>query len=352
MPARVVKQYKQLLQQIRNKKFAPVYFLYGKEPFFIDQLAEAIKDHALSESEQEFNLTTLYGLETDPQTIVNTAKRYPMMAERQVVIIKEAHRLNKLNDLVPYLKQPVETTVLVLCYKKEKVDKRTKFGKAVNQQATTFYANTVYDRHIPDWIVNYLDEKGYGIKKEAAALLGQQLGTDLAKISNELDKLMLKTPEGDDIDQEIIEKNIGISRDFNVFELQNALGQQQKAKAQRITRYFIANPKASPFPMTVGALYNFFSKLYKYKFLDDKSWGNVQKKLGIPYKFFAKDYEKADPHYTPDQIEQIIGWLHEYDLRFKGVNNVSSDEGELLQELVYKILHVHSLSTTPTPSAT
>ncbi len=343
MPARVVQQYNKLVNKIKQKEFAPVYFLYGPEPFFIDRIAEVIQNNALNTSEKEFNLTTLYGGETDPQTLINTAKRYPMMADYQVVVLKEAHQMKKMNTLKKYLDNPVSTTILVICYKKKKVDKRTKFGKTVTQQATTFYARPVYDRHIPDWIINYLHQNGYEIKPEAAALLGEHLGTDLSKIANALEKLTLKLSEGEEVTPELIEKNIGISREYNTFELQDAVAQRDISKVYKIVQYFKANPKASPFPLTIGALYNFFSNLYQYHFLTDKSWGNVRKQLGLYRKFFAKKYEKAAEHFDKKQTVQVIQLLHEYDLRSKGVNNVSTSEGELLQEMIYKILHLNQV---------
>lgn len=331
-------KYEEIIRDLKNKVYHPVYFLQGEEPYFIDQLTDYIEENVLDEMEKEFNQTVVYGRDTNPDDIASMAKRFPMMANHQVVIVKEAQHIRNIEALEPYVENPQPTTLLVLCYKYKKIDKRKTFGKNLGKNAVVFTSEPVRDWKVPDWIVGYVKDRNYAIAPTASRMLSEYLGNDLGKIANELDKLMIVLQEGTEITPEIIEENIGISKDFNVFELQNALGKKDIKRSNRIINYFAANKKDHPMVVTMTVLYSFFSKLMHYHFIKDKSERNVAAELRIN-PFFVKDYALAAKHYSPGKVARIISNLREYDLKSKGVNNSSAGEGDLMKELVYKILH-------------
>lgn len=330
--------YDQILSDLRNKIYYPVYFLAGEEPYFIDMISDYIEDHVLSDTEKEFNQTVIYGRDTEVLSIISTARRYPMMANYQVVIVKEAQSIQKIEELAPYIENPLNSTLLVINYKYKKADRRKSFYKKIEKKGVLFESKKLYDNHIPGWISNYLGQRGYSITPKAGAMLAEYLGTDLGKIVNEINKLVLNIPEKSEINDVIIEQNIGISKDFNVFELQNAIGSRDVLKANRIINYFAANPKENPLVKTATILNGFFSKLLVYYQLKNKSRNIAASALGIN-SFFVKDYEIAAKNYTMNQVVRIIGYLREYDLKSKGVNNASMTDGELMRELLFKILH-------------
>lgn len=310
----------------------------GEEPYYIDLISDYIEKNVLDETEREFNLSVLYGRDVDVATIISEAKRFPMMAERQVVIVKEAQNIKSIEDLEPYVENPLHTTLLVICYKYKSLDKRKSFPKTVAKAGVLFESNKIYDNKIPDWIRDYLSNRKYSADQKALQLLSDFLGNDLSKISNELDKLMINLPEGTQINADHIQQNIGISKDFNVFELNDALGKKDVLKANRIVNYFAANEKDHPIQATISTLFGYFSKILNYHFLQDKSPASAARALGVnPY--FVKDYVAAAGNYPPNKIKAIISYLREYDLKSKGVDNASADGGELLKELVWKILH-------------
>ncbi|MEL7221992.1 MAG: DNA polymerase III subunit delta, partial [Bacteroidota bacterium] len=253
-----------ILADIKKKQFSPVYFLHGPESYFIDTISAAIEAHALAEHEKAFNQTILYGKDADHLQIVDAARRFPMMAERQLVILKEAQDMRSIKQLENYIKKPTPTTVLVICHKHKKYNLNSNFGKAIKANAVLFESKTLYDNQVPDWIANYLKAKKLKAGPEASSLLAEYLGNKLSKVANELDKLALNLPEGTDINQQQIEEHIGISKDYNVFEFQKALGLRNVLKTNRIVNYFIANPRSNPMPVIVGSLYNYFSKLYLF----------------------------------------------------------------------------------------
>jgi len=312
--------------------------LSGEEAFFIDEISDYIEANVLNEGEKEFNQTILYGKETDVPTIVSVAKRFPMMSDHQVVIVKEAQELKNIEDLASYVKQPLNSTLLVLCYKYKKFDKRKTIAKTIAKAGVFFESAKLYENKIPEWINNQLKLKGYTIRPKAAQMLTEFLGTDLSKISNEIGKLEINLPKGTEITDIIIEENIGISKDYNVFELQKALGSKDVFKANQIVTYFAANQKDNPIPKVVGVLNNFFSKLLVYHATPDKSPSNIARALSI-VPFFVTDYQKAAQKYPFQKLAQIISLLREYDLKSKGVNNSSTTDGELMKELVFKILN-------------
>ena len=330
--------YYQLLRELESRRFKPLYFLHGDESYFIDQLTDFFEHKVLNETEKGFNLSILYGLDTNVEQLISTAKRYPMMSEYQVVILKEAQKMRGLEKLASYTERPVPTTILVICYKNKKLDKRTKLANNLKKNGVVFESKKLYENKVPQWIEHYLKDKQYRIKPNACALLAEYLGTDLSKIVNALDKLMINLPENAEIGLQDIEKNIGINRDYNVFELNNAIGAKDQVKTFRIVQYFDSNPKSNPFVVTVGTLYSFFSKIYTYHTLKDKSRQSVASSLRVN-PFFVKDYETAARNYSLPKVQDVICLLHEYDLRSKGIHNVNVGEGDLLKELVYKILN-------------
>ena len=328
----------QIINDLKNKIYYPVYFLGGEEAFYIDEISGFIEKNILTDTEKEFNQTVIYGRETDVPSIISYAKRYPMMANYQVVIVKEAQDVNKIEELSSYINNPLNSTLLVINYKYKKIDKRKSFAKLIEKKGVLFESKKLYDNHVPGWITNYVQQKGYKITPKACMILADFLGIDLGKIVNEISKLILNIPENSEITDELIEQNIGISKDFNVFELQNAIGKKEIFKANQIAWYFAANPKENPFVKTIVILYGYFSKLLIYHQLKDKSQNSVAAALSV-HPFFVKDYQTAARNYNYKKLTNIISYLHEYDLKAKGVDNVSTTEGELLKELLYKVLH-------------
>jgi DNA polymerase III subunit delta len=330
--------FESIISDIKQKKYSPIYFLTGDEAYFIDLISEYIEKNILNETEKDFNLTILYGKDLDAAAVSNAAKRFPMMAQYQVVIIREAQNIRNIDDLVYYAANPLKSTILVLNYKYKKLDKRKKVYKEIEKNGIVFDSKKLYEDKIPGWITVYLKEKGYGIQPPASILLTEYLGNDLQKIVMELDKLMITIPADQKIVKPIhIEENIGISKEFNNIELQKALVEKNTLKVFRIVDYFEHNQKNNPITLTITSLYFFFNKVLLLSLLTDKSKQNITEKLQInPY--FVSDYQEAAKVYPPSKTVPVIGWLREYDLKSKGVNNISVTPGDLLKELVYKIM--------------
>ena len=335
-----------IIKDLKNRKLKPVYLLHGEEPYFIDQVSDYVEYKLLSDAEKGFNQTVLYGKDTDIMTVLNAAKRYPMMSDYQVVLVKEAQELKwgsegddkkGINPLLAYLEGPLPSTVLVFCYKYGKFDKRRKAYKAIEKSGLVFESGTLYDNKVPGWIEEYVSEKGYKINAQASAMLSEYLGNDLSKIANELDKLMLNVAAGQEITLKLIQDNIGISKEYNVFELQSALGRKDALKVNQIINYFEANPKNNPIVLVLGNLNNFFTKVLIYHYVKDKSQQNLARELGVS-PFFVKDYEQAARSYPYGKTMQIIHYLREYDVKSKGVES-NTDHGGLMKELMFKILH-------------
>ena len=331
--------FNQIIKDLENKDFKPIYFLHGEEPYYIDKITNYIVDNVLSESEKSFNQTIFYGRDTNVPTIINAAKRFPMMANNQVIIVKEAQYLDKLEDLIYYVQNPLKSTLLVIAYKYKKVDKRKKMYSILQKNDLVFESKKLYDNKIPDWITNYLKERNYYISPEASLLLTEYLGSDLSKIAGELEKIFISLSPGiKKIDLETIEENIGISKDFNNFELTNALSVKDILKANRIVNYFAANPKKNPITLTISSLHFFFSKVLAYHSLKNKSSATVASELKIN-PFFVNEYKKAAANYGSQKLVEIISLLREFDLKSKGWGNTGIDSGNLLKELIFKILH-------------
>lgn len=328
-----------MMSDLKNRKFKPVYFLAGEEPYYIDLIVDYIESNAISETDRAFNQVIIYGDDTSVPAIIDTSRRFPMMAEHQVVIIKEAQTLKKIEDLSIYLEKPLLSTILVISYKYKTLDKRTKLYKSLDSQGMYFESARVRDYLIPGWIDRYLMTRGIKTDPSASAMLTEFLGTDLHKIANELDKLIITLPAGKPvITTALIEKNIGISKDYNNFELQKAVGEKNILKANMIVHYFADNQKDNPIMLTIASLFGFFSKLLTYHYLTDKSKNNVAAALKVN-PFFVRDYEVAAGKYNAAKTIQIISLLRIYDMRSKGFEDPGTDHGDLLKELIYKVLH-------------
>ena len=330
---------KQIVTDIQKGNIKPIYFLMGEEPYYIDRISDFIAENVLSEEERGFNQMTIYGRDSNVEDIVSNAKRYPMMAERQVVIVKEAQDLSRtIEKLVDYAENPQPTTVLVLCYKYKKLDKRKKLHKVIAKSGVIFEGKRLYENQVGDWIIKTMKSRGFGISPKAAQMLVEFLGTDLGKIDNELQKLQLICPEGTTISPEIIEENIGISKDFNNFELRKAIGEKDSLKAHRIVNYFAQNPKDNPMVVTISLLFSYFSQILQYHGLSDKSKGSVAKQLKVnPY--FVSDYVAAARNYPMKKVSYAISLLQETDVKSKGVGAANVPQGDLLKELLVKIMN-------------
>jgi len=333
-----MEEVKQIVTDIRKGIIKPIYFLYGEEPYYIDKIAQFIENNVLSEEEKGFNQMVFYGKEISIDEIVGNAKRYPMMAERQVVIIKEAQELSRtIEQLNAYAENPQPTTVLVVCYKYKKLDKRKKLFKTIAKQGVLYESKKLYENQASEWLRKVLQGKGYSISHKAAILLVEYLGTDLSRISKEMDKLTLVLPKETQITPAEIEQHIGISKDYNNFELKKAIGERDILKANRIINYFAQNPKDNPFVLTITLLHNFFSQLLQYHGLNDHSPKAVASALRInPY--FVGEFQTAAKNFPMKKASAIISHLREMDLKGKGVGATAMPPKDLLKELMAKIL--------------
>lgn len=328
-----------ILKDLKAGKFKPLYVLHGDEAFFIDEITNYIADHALTEGEKGFNQSIVYGLDTNASQMIGLLKRYPAMAAYQVVILKEAHRMKDIKSLLSYFENPVPTTIFVVAFKNTTtIFKRgSKMEKAISKQGLLMESKKLYENQVPAWVDSYMQAKGFTIRPAASQLITEFIGNDLAKVSNELDKLLINLEPGVEVDSKLVEKNIGISRDYNVFELQNALGKKDRKKVFRIVKHFGNNPKDNPILKTIPSLYSFFSKLYCMQSIPDRSQGNLAKILKVN-PFFTRDYNDASKRYSSQEIERVLELLYEYDLRAKGIDNVNNKEVVLQKEMMLKIL--------------
>lgn len=333
--------YDSILKDLKARKFAPVYFFCGEEEYFIDKLTDHIEANLLNDMEKAFNQTVVYGKDVNARQIAETCGRLPMMAEKQLVIIKEAQALSLKEDeekqYLAYLKNPVKSTVLVFAWKHGLPDGRKAFGKEVKKTGIYFESKPLYENQVAPWIKAWLQERRYKIEEAAAELLVEYTGNDLSKVANELEKLALNKTPGSVINEDDIERLVGISKEFNVFELNNAVGSMNRTKAYRIVNYFVANPKNGPLVLVLGTLHSYFTKVYLFHFnrnLPDKDIAPILKVS----PFFVKDYRTAAQHFSTKRIEHVFNTLEEFDLRSKGVSNSGTEEGELMREMIYKIM--------------
>jgi DNA polymerase-3 subunit delta len=328
-----------MVNDIKGGNIKPIYFLMGEEPYYIDKLSEYIEKNILTEDEKGFNQTVLYGRDVAIEDVVSTAKRYPMMADRQVVIVKEAQDLSRTIDKIEsYAENPMPSTVLVFCYKYKTLDKRKKVTKLLAKNGVVYESKKLYENQVGDWIKRVLAGKKYTIEPKASAMLVEFLGTDLSKINNELEKLQIILPAGSTISAKDIEENIGFSKDYNVFELRKAIGERNQLKAYKIADNFAQNPKDNPIVMTTGLVFGFFIQLLKYHGLKDKNPKNVASVLGVN-PFFLKDYDVAIKNYPMKKVSQIVASLRDTDVKSKGVGANSLSQADLLREMLYKIFN-------------
>ncbi len=328
-----------IVSDIKNGNVKPIYFLMGDEPYYIDKISEFIEKNVLTEEEKGFNQMVLYGRDVAVEEISDSAKRFPMMAEKQVVIVKEAQDLSRsIEKLVSYVENPQLSTVLVICYKYKTIDKRKKLYKAIQKIGLVYDSKKLYENQIAEWIRRVLSGKNYKIENKAALMLVEFLGNDLSKISNELDKLMLVLPKESAISPKDIEENIGISKDYNNFELRKAVGERNVFKANQIINYFAQNQKANPLVVTISLLNSLFTQLLTYHSLQDKSKNSVARALKVN-PFFVSDYITAGKNYPMRKVSQVIAFLREADVKSKGVGANALPSGDILKELLFKIIH-------------
>ena len=332
--------YEEIARDLKNRIYKPVYYLMGEESYYIDRISEYIAQTVLNENEKEFNQTILYGADTDIATIINAAKRYPMMSKYQVVIVKEAQGVKNIDELSYYLQKPLESTILVLCHKHGVLDRRKKLAAEIEKVGVLFESKKIKDTQLAGFITSYLKRKSIEIEPKASEMMAEFVGTDLSRMAGELEKLIITLPKGQKrITPEQIEQNIGISKDYNNYELRNALIIKDVFKANQIIKYFDENPKTNPLQMTLSVLFNFFSNLMLAYYAPEKSEQGIAAQLGLKSPWQSKDYLAAMRKYSGVKVMQIIGEIRYCDAKSKGVGNSSLGDGELLRELVYKILH-------------
>ncbi|MBR1849974.1 MAG: DNA polymerase III subunit delta [Bacteroidales bacterium] len=328
----------QLLADIKAQHFAPVYLLTGEENYFIDIVSDFFEQFTVPAEYRDFDQTILYGYDSDMRQVLSAAGHFPMMAQYQLVLVKEAQGIARDWDLLEsYLKAPSEHTVLVFCYRHKKLDKRTKAYKAIAEKGVIYERNKLYDSQLPTWIAERVNEAGYSITQRAAMLIAEYLGNNLQNISNELDKIFISLQPGSVVNEDTIERNIGISKEYNVFELQSAIGKRDVVRCNRIINHFAANPKENPIQLVLPSIYGYLVKIMIYLQLQDKSEAAAALKVS-PY--FVKDYAEAAANYSLGKLAACIGYLHDADLRSKGMNSSGAvTDGEILKELIFKIIH-------------
>lgn len=329
-----------ILKELKAKKYRPIYYLMGEESYYIDLIADYILANVLSEAEKEFNLTVVYGADVDISTVINTAKRYPVMSEYQVVIVKESQAIKNIEGLTFYLQKPLNSTILVMCHKHGVLDRRKKLAAEIENKGILFESKRIKEAGLPTFISSYLKRKGVDVEPKAAQMLADFIGADLSRLTGELEKLIITLPKGQmRITPEQVEKNIGISKDYNNFELRSALIEKDVFKANKIIKFFEENPKANPIQMTLPLLFSFFSNLMLAYYAPDKSEQGIASMLGLKTPWQARDYVAAMRKYNGVKTMQIIGYIRYADAKSKGVDCGSMSNGDILSELVFNILH-------------
>lgn len=336
--AEVAITYEQLISSFKKRDFRPIYFFMGEEAYYIDKLSDYLMENVVSDENKAFDQTVVYGKDVDIDTVINLAKRYPMMSDKQLVVVKEAQQLKSLDRLTFYLQKPLSSTILVFCYKYGTLDKRKSVYNAINKAGIVFDSKKVYDNQVAGKVIEIAKEKGLSIDMKSANIIADFLGSDLSKISNEIDKLQIALPEGAVVTPTDIERNIGISKDYNNFELVDALAVKNIEKVNRIVDYFRQDKNGNPLVVTLSVIFNFFANLLIYSTLKDKSKMNVASVLKIN-PFFVTLYQKAAVNYDTQKIIRIISYIRETDAGSKGVGDLVMGENELLKLLVFKILH-------------
>lgn len=336
--------FEKIMTDIKHRKFAPVYFLCGEEPFFIDKISDAIEHHALDENEKAFNQTIIYGRDADINSVISECRSFPMMAEKRVVILKETQNFKgtEFEKLEPYLKNHTDSTILVICYKYGKFDKRKSFWKTLTSKPEfiAFESAKLYDNKVPQWIDNYANQIGLSISKDGNQFLFEHVGNNLEMLATEMDKLKAILPAGKVVDKYVVMDQVGVSHDFNIWELQKALAEKNFVRTMKIADYFKQNPKDHNIIPTIISLYNFFSQLYLMQYLIKRlnySQESALKKIGANY-FNIDNFKAAEKNYLPKKVKSILHLLHEYDLRSKGVNESGTNSEDLQREMLLKII--------------
>ena len=333
-------EFEDIIQELKKKIYRQVYFLTGDEPYYIDQISDYIENNVLTEAEKGFNQTIFYGRDSDPLMVMESARRFPMMANQQVIIVKEAQDWRNLEPLQKYLNTPSKTTLLVINYKYKKIDGRTELSKLLKKNALYYESKKIRDYQLPQWINKFIKENGYSITPQATQMLADFLGEDLSKVVNEIKKLFILVPAGTTITPDHIEKNIGISKDYNLFELTAALGNRDVLKANRIINYYAANSSNYPITVTISGLFFYFNRMFRYHFLPNKSESEVMKQLRFQSAFIAGKFIEEAKRYSPTKIFEIIGILREFDMKSKGFEASGEvSQEDLYKEMIYKILH-------------
>jgi DNA polymerase-3 subunit delta len=332
--------FEQIIADIKAHKFKPVYLLMGDEPYYIDEITDMLVSTVLPEEEKDFNQTIRYGMETDVASVITMVRSFPMMSDYQLIVIKEAQNLSKIEELEVYAKNPLHTTILVLNYKNGTLDKRKKLYAEIDKNGIVFESKKIPEYKIPAFISSYMQQKGLAIDAKSAQMLSDYLGNDLSKLTNEIAKLLIAIPKGQtQVTPNLIEENIGISKDFNNFELLKAVIEKNTFKVNQIADYFEKNPKNNPLIVTLVVLFNFFSNLMICYWAKNKTEQGIAAELGFRNPYQAKDYVAAIRNYNAFKCMEILSLLRTYDAKCKGVDNVSTPDGELLKELLYKITH-------------
>lgn len=326
-----------IISDWKKKQFKPVYWLEGEEEYFIDKVIEFAEQHILDESEASFNLTVFYGKDANWADVLNACRRYPMFSERQVVLLKEAQQMKDVEKLEPYIENPLASTVFVVSYKEKKLDARKKFAKLVKEKGVLVTTKKIYDKDVPGWAQELIHSRGLTITPKGLALLADHIGNDLSRIENEISKLSVNLGKRTSITEDDIEQYIGVSKDYNVFELQSALAAKDLPRAIRIIQYFEANPKAGPIQLILPSLYSFFSKVFMIFGAGTTDEKTIAASIGVnPY--FMKDYTQAARLYTYPGVEKVLLLLHQYNLKSVGIGSSSAEDTSLMKELVVKML--------------
>ncbi len=332
--------YDDILKELRAKQYRPVYYLMGEESYYIDLIANYIANNILTETEKEFNLTVVYGGDTDIASIINAAKRYPMMSEHQVIIVKEAQSVRNMEELSYYLQKPLTSTILVLCHKHGVLDRRKKLAAEIEKNGVLFESKKIKENQLPAFITSYMKRKGFDMDPKAISMLTDFVGTDLSRLTGELEKLIITNPKNQTrITPEQIELNIGVSKDYNNFELRSAIIERDILKANKIVKYFEENPKTNPIQMTLSLLFGFFSNLMLAYYAPEKTEQGIAAFLGLKTPWQSREYLMAMKRYSGIKTMQIIGEIRAADAQSKGIGNSSLSNGDILRELIFKIFH-------------
>lgn len=328
-----------ILKDLKNGKYSPIYLLHGDEPYYIDKISSYIENNILNDGEKAFNQAVLYGKDTEFKTVVDEARQFPMMASHRVIVIKEAQDMRSLKNLAAYAEKPSPQSIVVINFKHKKFDARTKLAKAIKANGVLFQSKKLYDNQVQGWITSYISDKGYSISPDAAMITAEYLGSDLNKVANEMDKVIVNLKDEKTISADLIKEMVGISKDYNVFELQKAIGTMNTEKVFRIVDYFAANPKSNPLVMVLSNLFGYFSKVYIAAYHGKKSDNELKTLLGLPTPYFVKDYRVAAQNFKGQRLINIFEALKEADLKSKGVGARNLEPKAILRDFMITVFY-------------